>query len=356
MKRLNVAVIFGGRSGEHEVSLVSARSIIAALDPKRYRAVPMAILKTGRWIGGQAAWKYLKGKAAAGVKGTRLPELAGVDVAFPIVHGTFGEDGTLQGLLEMAGVPYVGCGVAASAIGMDKDVQKRLLRLAGIPTAPAAVIRKDGWRRHLRPILKAALAVGFPLFVKPARSGSSVGVSKVKDAEGLGTALAAAFRYDDKVLLEKAVPRAREIECAVLGNDPYGTSGLGEIVPSGEFYDFNAKYVDGKSDCLLPAPLAKPLAKRLRAAASEICRVLGVEGLARVDFLLERGTQRWVLNEINTLPGFTSISMYPKLWRQEGMSYRSLISRLIGLALERAARQADLTTDFSSNSDWFKQS
>jgi D-alanine-D-alanine ligase len=353
MKRLNVAVIFGGRSGEHEVSLVSARSIIAALDPKRFRAVPMAILRTGRWIGGSAAKRYLKGSSASGVKGSRLPDFNGVDVVFPIVHGTFGEDGTLQGLLEMAGVPYVGCGVAGSAIGMDKDIQKRLLAAAGIPVSDGVTVRK-GWSPRV--YAAAIRGVGLPAFIKPARSGSSVGVSKVKHPREFAPALRAAFRYDDKVLIEKAMPKAREIECSFLGHHlaPM-TSGLGEIVPSGEFYDFNAKYVDGRSAAIIPAGLPKKLVGELRAAAEHACAVLDVEGLARVDFLLERGTRRWVLNEINTLPGFTSISMYPKLWAQEGMSYRQLITNLITLALGRQQARNDLATDFSSNSDWYKQ-
>jgi D-alanine-D-alanine ligase len=227
---------------------------------------------------------------------------------------------------------------------MDKDLTKRLLKEAGIPVAAGFVMRRGD------PVPNVAC---YPVFVKPARLGSSVGISKVKNRQGLKAAVRAAFRYDDKILIEQAVPDAREIECAVLGNGPYRVSEFGEIIPSGEFYDFNSKYVDGASSCLLPAPIPKTLTKTLQAAARRACRVLGIEGLARIDFLVSRKTGEWVLNEPNTLPGFTSISMYPKLWLRQGLTYPHLIDTLIRLALERGRRRARLTTDFSSGSDWY---
>ncbi len=354
-KRLKVAVIFGGRSGEHEVSIVSARSILKALDRKRWRPLPVAVLKDGRWLGGENAGRYLDGKKPDLRAAVDVFSFRGVDVAFPIIHGTYGEDGSLQGLLEMAGVPYVGCGVAASAIGMDKDVQKRVLAQGGIATAKALVVSSAAWRKNPGGWKRrAAREIGWPSFVKPARLGSSVGISKVKAGEALAAAVESALKYDEKILIERAVPNAREIEIAVMGNDPYRTTAPGEIVPSGEFYDFFAKYVDNASECLIPAPIGKKLASELRAAAERACRLIGVEGMARVDFLLERGSGRWALNELNTLPGFTAVSMYPKLWLHEGLSYPRMISDLLDLALRRGARRARLTTEFNSKSDWYK--
>lgn len=325
--KLRVAVIFGGRSGEHEVSIVSARSILSALDRKRFVPVPVYVDRKGKWKG----------------------SLKNIDVAFPIMHGTGGEDGVLQGHLETLGIPYVGCDVTASAICMDKDLTKRLLAAAGIPVARGLVLRKNT-RISISSVRKE---LGFPVFVKPARMGSSVGVSKVKGPSQLKAAVREAFRYDDKILIEKAVPDARELECAIRGNGPYRVSRFGEIVPGAEFYTFNDKYVDGASKSILPAKLSHRHEREMREAALAACRVLGIQGMARIDFLLSRSTGEWVLNEPNTLPGFTSISMYPKLWIHEGLSYPKLLTELVRLALERQKGRGGLTRDFRSGSDWY---
>lgn len=323
MSKLNVAVVFGGKSGEHEVSIVSARSIMDAMDRERFAPVPVYVDRAGTWERG----------------------LEGVDVVFPIVHGPNGEDGRLQGHLETLGLPYVGSDAAASAVCMDKDLTKRVLASAGIPVAPWITLRRG------EPVPETA----FPAFVKPARLGSSVGVSKAKDRAGLEAAVLEAFRYDDKILIEQAVPNARELECAALGNGPHEITRFGEIVPSAEFYTFHDKYVDGAAKAILPAELPPETEQAMRAAAMEACRVLGIEGLARIDFLLDRATGEWVLNEPNTLPGFTSISMYPKLWLNEGLTYPALITRLIELALERHEAKKRLVTDYASGSDWYRE-
>lgn len=355
-----VAVIFGGRSGEHEVSLVSARAVIDALDRKRYRPLHVAVLKDGTWLVGKDAKAYLDGRRPRSAK--RALELANgriggrkVDIVFPIIHGTYGEDGRLQGLLDMADLPYVGCGVMSSAVCMDKDAAKRLLRQAGIPVADGAEFREADWKASRRAVMRtAAKAAGYPCFVKPARLGSSVGIMKVPGPSRLERAIANAFRYDDKILVEKAVPAARELECAVLGNGPYEVAGPGEVFPAGEFYDFDDKYVDGKSTATTRAKLPAAVRKAIVAAAKDACRVLGVEGLARVDFLMRKGSARWILNEVNTLPGFTSISMYPKLWADAGMPFRKLVTRLLVLAERRHARGSSKTRDFTSGSDWYR--
>lgn len=355
-----VAVIFGGRSGEHEVSLVSARAILAALDRRRYRPLHVAVMKDGMWLVGADAKAYLDGKKTR--FGKRPLELSHgricgrkVDIVFPIIHGTYGEDGRLQGLLDMTDLPYVGCGTEASAICMDKDVTKRLLREAGIPVADGIEIMSRTWNTSPKKVRKTVSdRAGYPCFVKPARLGSSVGITKVPHPRRLTRALDVAFSYDDKVLVESAVPDARELECAVLGNGPYEVAGPGEVFPAGEFYDFEDKYVDGKSTAVTKAELNPAVRKAIREAASEACGVLGVEGFARVDFLMRKGSRRWILNEINTLPGFTSISMYPKLWRADGLGFRDLVTRLIVLAEERHGLAAARRTDFSSGSDWFR--
>jgi len=333
-----VAVIFGGKSGEHEVSLVSARAIMDAIDTDRFRILPVLVTKDGRWKVGKTGklGKLVLGKGT--LNGRRI------DVAFPIIHGTYGEDGRLQGLLDMADIPYVGCDVQGSAIGMDKDVAKRLLDHASIRTAKGIVLMDHE---------KIPSKLPYPVFVKPARLGSSVGVVKVRSKKELGGALREAFRYDEKVLIEKAVPNAREIECSVLGNDPYAVAGPGEVIPAGEFYDFHDKYIDGRSSAQIPAKINTTLRKEIREAAKQACRILGVRGFARVDFLLPKGSSRWVLNEINTLPGFTSVSMYPKLWDHEGLPFKKLITKLISLALARHRKLSGKYYDFASGSDWY---
>lgn len=354
-----VAVIFGGRSGEHEVSLVSARAIIKALDPKKYQPLYIAILKDGMWLIGKDAKNYLDGRKKRFVK--HPLELAKgriggkkVDIVFPIIHGTYGEDGRLQGLLEMADIPYVGCDVMSSAICMDKDITKRLLHNVGIPVADGISITKSEWSSHPSIVRKNITRVAkYPCFVKPARLGSSVGITKVKAPRELQNALKEAFRYDDKVLIEKAIPQARELECAILGNNPHKVAGPGEVHPAGEFYDFEDKYVTGASTTDIRANISQKLTKELRHAALKAASTLGITGLARIDFLVPKGSTQWILNEINTLPGFTSISMYPKLWKADGISFRSLVSKLLKFAEEKHLDESSKVRDFTSGSDWY---
>jgi D-alanine-D-alanine ligase len=344
--RLRVAVLFGGKSVEREVSRVSARTIAGAFDPARYEVVPIAVSEAGRFLPPSESRQLL---AAGPVpERFRTSDPAGtavvpaevapgrIDVVFPIVHGTTGEDGALQGFLETLGVPYVGAGVTASAVGMDKAVFKAILRDAGIPT-PRAVVLRD------MADLARADALPLPLFVKPANGGSSVGVTKVKRREDLAAAAAIAFRYDERVLVEEGID-ARELECAVLGDaDPRATI-PGEIVPGHEFYDYDDKYRDDKAQLRIPADVPAAVAEEARRLAVEVFRLCGVSGMARVDFFLERGSDRVLVNEINTLPGFTAISMYPKLWEASGLPLPRLLDELVRLALERSERRARLLT------------
>ena len=328
MKKIRVGVIFGGRSGEHEVSLRSAESILNAIDRQKYEVVPITISHEGRW-------------EPFTLSADPLAE-RGVDVVFPIVHGTYGEDGTVQGLFELANIPYVGAGVLGSAVGMDKDVMKRLLRNAGLPIVDYWTLRK----RDLDSFLKTHIgALPYPVFVKPANLGSSVGITKVHAAEELPAALQTAAEYDQKIVVEQGVD-AREIELSVLGNDDPVASLPGEIIPSHEFYDYNAKYVDEDSRLLIPAPLSEIQKNDARRLAIEAFKTLECSGMARVDLFLEKPTGKFYVNEINTLPGFTSISMYPKLWEASGIPYPELIDRLITLAIERHAEKKKLRTKY----------
>jgi D-alanine-D-alanine ligase len=328
MKKIRVGVIFGGRSGEHEVSLRSAESILKAIDRQKYDVVPITISHEGRW-------------EPFTISADPLVE-RGVDVIFPILHGTYGEDGTVQGLFELANIPYVGAGVLGSAVGMDKDVMKRLLRDAGLPIVDYWMVLK----RDLDSFLKARIrSLPYPVFVKPANLGSSVGITKVHSAEELPAALQTAAEYDRKIVVEQGVT-AHEIELSVLGNDDPIASVPGEIIPAREFYDYKAKYVDDDSRLLIPAPLSeiqKDDAQRLAIAAF---KVLECSGMARVDLFLETPTGKFYVNEINTLPGFTSISMYPKMWEASGVPYPQLIDRLITLAIERHAEKNKLRTKY----------
>ncbi len=361
-KKLKVGVIFGGRSGEHEVSLVSANSIIRALNPEKYEVIPVGITRQGSWMVGvkpESMLEYTKtqakgclafagaasGKASLNCdpanKGLMLLDKPGadasikLDVLFPIIHGTYGEDGTLQGMLELADLPYVGCGVLASAVGMDKTVAKRLFKDAGIHVAPYQEVLRSAWREHPEQIiLEIENKLGYPCFVKPVNSGSSVGISKAKNRQALKEAMDFAAKYDRKILIESHID-GREIEVSVLGNDKPIASIPGEIVPCNEFYDYAAKYVDDKSELHIPAKLSAELTETIRTMAIKAYRALDCAGMARVDFFLERGTNRVIINEINTIPGFTSISMYPKLWEATGISYPELVDRLVELALER---------------------
>lgn len=370
MAKLRVGVIFGGQSGEHEVSLASARAVMAALDPEKYEVVPIGITHAGRWLttgdplalltagdpdlAVPAAEPAQTAIAAApatyrelvpGATGQRFPAL---DVVFPVLHGPFGEDGTLQGLLELAGVPYVGCGVLASAVGMDKITSKAVFAAAGLPQTRYLGFTRAEWeRRPAEVIARVEATLTYPLFIKPANLGSSIGISKATDAAGLAAGLAEAARYDRRLVVEEAVPNAREIEVSVLGNDDPLASLPGEVVPSNEFYDYAAKYLDGKSALLIPAPLPEPLSASVREMAVRAYRALDAAGLARVDFLLNDATGALFINEVNTMPGFTAISMYPKLWAATGLSYAELCDRLIELALERRQERARSLTSYA---------
>jgi D-alanine-D-alanine ligase len=373
-KKLRVGVIFGGRSGEHEISLMSARSILDALDPARYEPVLIGIDRAGRWHLDEAGRALLPGPGKPLVLDAAAPEVAlapapgdpggaagqlvaagvaagaghraAVDVFFPVLHGTYGEDGTIQGLLEMAGVPYVGSGVLGSAVGMDKDVCKRLLRDAGVPVVDYLLVRARqfavGGAADI--LARVGSELGYPAFVKPANLGSSVGVHKVRDVRELAAAVADALRYDDKALIERAID-AREIECAVLGNEAAQASVPGEIVPSHEFYSYEAKYLDEHGAALhIPAALDEATSRLVQELSVRAFAALELEGMARVDFLLDRGSGAVFVNEVNTIPGFTRISMYPKLWEASGVSYRELVDRLIALAFERHRRRQGLRT------------
>jgi len=396
MKKLRVCVIFGGRSGEHEVSIVSATSVMKALDKNKYDVIPVGITKSGRWIAGEQSVQQLK----SGIEETpfyamlpadpneqrllpatknsidaheldRLGEK--FDVVFPVLHGPYGEDGTVQGLLELANLPYVGAGVLGSAVCMDKIVQKLLCLQAGVPVVKFLWLRYEDWQRDQSardPMLANPQQLGgltqdemfaqietelsYPLFVKPANMGSSVGISKAHDREELRRGIEDAAQYDQKILLEAAALNAREIEVSVLGNEQPKASVPGEVVPSNEFYDYDAKYVDGASTLIIPAELSPELAQTIRETAIRGFLACNCEGMARVDFLLSRGTNALYLNEINTIPGFTQISMYPKLWEASGVSYAQLLDELIQLAIERHRRKNNLRTSYQPKEEWYK--
>jgi len=349
-KKLRVGVLFGGRSGEHEVSLVSAASVIQALDPAKYEVVPIGIAKDGRWLAGTAAQKMLPEVLRSGDRvmltgdptvGALVPADAGrgeplrLDVVFPVLHGTYGEDGTVQGLLDLAGLPYVGSGVLGSAVGMDKDIQKRLFLQAKLPVGEfVAILRFDWERSRSRVLREIRKKFRFPVFVKPATLGSSVGMTKAHDAAELAAAMDLAAEFAQKIVVERAI-RGREIELSVLGNEQPKASVPGEIVPHREFYDYAAKYLEEGTRLLIPAKLKRAQVKRFQAYAVRAFRAIECLGMARVDFFLENRTGRILLNEVNTIPGFTSISMYPKLWEASGLGYGALLDRLIALALEQ---------------------
>ncbi|MFI5087186.1 MAG: D-alanine--D-alanine ligase [Terriglobales bacterium] len=379
-KKIRVGVLFGGRSGEHEVSLLSAASVVEAIDKNKYEVVPIGITKDGRWLTSDHAERLLRGEhkvekhlragdpdftpgAAVLAKGesvmvppvpglelqpfeTNLPHrrssdrAINVDVIFPVLHGTFGEDGTIQGLLELADIPYVGAGVLGSAAGMDKDVMKRLFRQAGLEMVKHVTVLRSQWEGNPKKVRREIeKALKYPVFVKPANLGSSVGISKVHDRGELAAAMDEAAKYDRKIVVEQGVGgkagRAREIECSVLGNDQPQASVAGEVVPAAEFYDYNAKYIDEGSKIIIPAKLTRAQQKKVQEMAVKAFLAVDCSGLARVDFLMDPKSGRIFVNEINTMPGFTSISMYPKLWAASGISYPDLIDRLIQLGLQR---------------------
>jgi len=353
-RKLRVGVLFGGRSGEHEVSLASASSIIRGLDPQKYEAVPIGITKEGHWLIGAGAQKMLPEVLRTGQRvvmsadptESALMPIDGsprgqkLDVIFPVIHGTFGEDGTMQGLLELAGLPFVGAGVLGSAIGMDKDVAKKLMQVAGIPVVPWIAVQRADWERDPKAIRRAVeKKFKYPVFVKPATLGSSVGMTKVHSRAELGPALDLAAEFAMKIMVERAVS-AREIEVSVLGNHDPRASIPGEIVPHREFYDYAAKYLEEGTQLLIPAKLKKSEVKKVQSMAVTAFRALELSGMARVDFFIEKRGGKIFLNEVNTIPGFTSISMYPKLWEANGIPFRELISKLIDLALEQHQEKA----------------
>jgi D-alanine-D-alanine ligase len=363
--KIRVGVLFGGQSGEHEVSLVSARAVLAGLDQSKYEIVPIGITKDGRWLTGSDPMAALEAAAdqsllpggprtenqeprtaalathpsaveASGLAaGSRSSVLGSIDVIFPVLHGPMGEDGTVQGLLELAGVPYVGCGVLAAAVGMDKAMMKAAFAAAGLPLVPWLLVRRIDWRADPE---RAADTVEnqlhYPVFVKPANMGSSVGITKATDRATLLAGLAEAARYDRRIVVEQGI-NAREIEISVLGNEEVDASVPGEIVPSKDWYDYEAKYLGGESEIRIPAPIPAALAEQVRALAIQAFKAIDGAGLARVDFLLDRDSGALFLNEANTMPGFTPVSMYAKMWEASGLPYSELLDRLIALALER---------------------
>ena len=385
MEKIRVGILFGGRSGEHEVSLLSAASVLNAIDKEKYEVVPIGITKDGRWLTAEHAENLLTGKLVleprnlragdpettspaavlargeavvvppepvhrhsglvpfqtdAGLMRRASDRAINVDVIFPVLHGTFGEDGTIQGLLELADIPYVGAGVLGSAAGMDKDIMKSLFIAAGIPIVKHVTLLRGAWEKDPKKVQKLIESkLTYPVFVKPANLGSSVGISKAHNRKELGPAIEEAEKFDRKIVIEQGAggkkEKAREIECSVLGNDEPVASVPGEIVPGKEFYDYTAKYVDEGSQLIIPAKLTKAETKRVQELAVTAFQAVDCSGLARVDFLMDPKTGKIFLNEINTMPGFTSISMYPKLWAASGLAYADLIDRLIQLGIER---------------------
>src|ERR1700680_1718572 len=385
MSKIRVGILFGGRSGEHEVSLLSAASVLNAIDKDKYEVVPIGITKDGRWLTAGDAENLLQRKLVlesshlragdpettqpaavlargesvvvppepvyrqsglvpfqtdAGLMRRASDRAINVDVIFPVLHGTFGEDGTIQGLLELADIPYVGAGVLGSAAGMDKDVMKSLFRAASLPIVKHVTVLRSQWQSEPKKVQKLVESkLKYPVFVKPANLGSSVGISKARDRKELGPAIEEAAKFDRKIVIEEGVggkkQKAREIECSVLGNDKPAASVPGEIVPGKEFYDYTAKYLDEGSQLIIPAKLSKAETKKIQQLAISAFKAVDCSGLARVDFLMDPKNRKIYLNEINTMPGFTAISMYPKLWAASGLAYPELIERLIRLGQER---------------------
>lgn len=371
--KIRVAVVFGGRSAEHEVSLVSATSVMSALDPQKYEIIPIGITRQGRWICHPDALGMLKtDKIPRKLQALLQPDptetqklvkqgpeqdlqsYGNFDVIFPVLHGTYGEDGAIQGLFEMIEVPYVGAGVLGSSVAMDKVVQKHLFRSAGLP-----VVNFLSYNLVTNPLKqdhefeKIEAKLDYPIFVKPTNMGSSVGINKAHNRHELLDWIKVAFEYDRKIIIEQGVENAREIEISVLGNDNPRASVPGEVFPSGEFYDYDSKYVDNASKLEIPAKLSEQQTQQIQRIAVEAYSLIGCEGMARVDFLL--GKDQVYINEINSIPGFTSISMYPKLWQASGLSYTQLLDELIQLAMERHEQKSKLKRGFDLDSDWYKE-
>jgi D-alanine-D-alanine ligase len=364
MAKVRLGVIFGGRSGEHEISLRSTRSVIRELDKSKYEVIQIGISKTGNWFSGPEVLDRLEDRNVDGlepvclfpwpgdaklyriVNGKAVEPLQELDVIFPVLHGTFGEDGTLQGLLEMSEVPYVGAGVLASSVAMDKGLFKDVMQTWHIPIIDFVILNASDINDDMTPALERAEAIGkYPLFVKPANMGSSVGITKCRSRSDLLEGLMEGARYDRRVIVEQGL-EAREIEVSVLGNENPEVSIAGEIVPGDEFYSYKAKYIDDTSELVIPAPIDEEVADEIRELARQAYIAIDGAGMARVDFLLEKATNKVFMNEINTIPGFTSISMYPKLWEASGLPYGELLDRLVELAFERQAQKSKLERSF----------
>ena len=361
MKKLRVAVLFGGRSGEHDVSLMSARSVLAALDPERYEVTQVGITLDGEWLHGENTLEAFTGGKFNELNRVILPgdpshsniyelqitnygeainKLSEIDVFFPVLHGPFGEDGTLQGLLEMADVAYVGAGVAGSSVGMDKGIFKDVMRANNIPIVESVLVLRGDIENNMDGVIEQVEMMGeYPFFAKPANLGSSVGISKCTSRSDLAEGLMEAARYDRRIVVEKGVGNVREVEVSVLGNEKPETSVCGEVLPSREFYSYESKYVDGTSGLIIPSQLPNEVIEKIREYAVRAYKAIDCAGMARADFFVESDTNKIFLNELNTLPGFTSISMYPKLWQASGLSYPQLVDRLIELALARKAQR-----------------
>ena len=360
MKKMRIGILFGGRSGEHEVSIMSARSILEVIDRKKYEVVMIGITKQGRWICGDDSMIVLetdhaaidsasaaalladpainslfKVSGRAGGREFALSRVVDLDVIFPVLHGTYGEDGAMQGFFELADIAYVGSGVLGSAVAMDKGIFKSVMRAAGLPVLPAVIFNRSEYQMDPGAVINKVLQeLTFPLFVKPVNLGSSVGVTKASNPEALRSGLDEAARWDRRLLVEQGI-EAREIEVSVLGNDVPNAAVAGEIVTQGEFYDYEAKYLTDESEFLIPAPIPEAQLERVRRLAVAAFKAADCAGMARVDFLLEKSSNELFLNELNTIPGFTNVSMYPKLWKASGLEYTEIIDRLIELALER---------------------
>lgn len=378
IKKIKVGVIFGGRSSEYEVSIISAESVMNALDKNKFKVIPIGITKKGNWITGTNTVKILK----SGFK-HNLPSLEKIvipdatkkslvplnskvrlkqkiteeklDVIFPILHGPYGEDGTIQGLLELANIPYVGAGVLGSAVGMDKVIQKQLFQAASLPIVKFISFLKEDWLKNKKSVINEILKkINFPCFVKPANLGSSVGISKIHTVKEIAKGIKEALKYDRKIIVEEGVKNPREIEVSVLGNDRPKASQPGEVIPSGKFYDYNAKYIDKASKLIAPAMLPKKIIKIIQDIALKAFKTINCTGMARVDFLVEKKSNKIYLSEINTIPGFTSISMYPKLWSVSGLSYPKLLEKLIQLAMERFKEKEKLLTFYRPRKAWYR--
>ncbi len=371
MSKTRVAVVFGGRSGEHEVSIVSAKNIIDALDRNKFEVLPIGITKDGKWLTGENAIKQFQNNDYSGLQEVTLNSKSGskellnlkedgtyeqieVDIFFPALHGPYGEDGTIQGLFEMANVPYTGCGVLSSSVCMDKLTAKALFEQAGIPVIPYIGFNKSAWEDSSEEVIEKILKeLELPVFIKPSNMGSSVGISKVKKLDELKKAIEFALEFDHRILVEKAL-EIRELECAILGNDKPKAARVGEVLVGGEFYDYNDKYVNGVSKTQVPADIKPQMEKEVQTICIKAFKLVDGAGLSRIDCFVDKHTKEVYLNEINTLPGFTSISMYPKMWESSGIPYSELVEKIIELGFEKYNQKQTKKVSFDEAGDWFK--